>query len=105
MELGSFLNDGGADAVRVIAVNFQESLYGPAPGRLEDMVEGFHPAIRAVRGTAGIAKALGGIRNVPAGFVFDRNGTVAFDFGGVAEPDDWGGLHRETLERVLARLR
>jgi hypothetical protein len=89
----------------VIAVNFQEAVYGAAPGRLEDMVEGFHPAIRAVRGTREIAAALGGIRNVPAGFVFDRNGKVAFDFGGVAEPDSWGGLRRKTLERVLGRLR
>ena len=82
MQLGEYLKENGADSLRVVAVAWTEGRYGYASeGRLQRMVEKFHPAIRVIRETPEIVEAFSPLVYVPANFVFDPAGKRLFGDG------------------------
>lgn len=82
MQLGDYLKENGEDSLAVVAVAWTEGRYGFASeGRLQRMVEKFHPAIKVIRETPQVVKAFSPLVYVPANFVFDKTGKRLFGDG------------------------
>ncbi len=83
-----------------------EDFFGAVrPDRLRRMVDGMHPAIRAVEGGSALAQAFGGIRSVPATILFDRSGKVVLRAGGREGEIGRHPVGRDRLEKALSALR
>ena len=82
MQLGEYLKEKGEDSLNIVAVAWTEGRYGYASeGRLQRMVEKFHPAIRVIRETPDVVEAFSPLVYVPANFVFDKTGKRLFGDG------------------------
>jgi len=82
VQLGEYLKEKGEDSLNIVAVAWTEGRYGYASeGRLQRMVEKFHPAIRVIRETPDVVKAFSPLVYVPANFVFDKTGKRLFGDG------------------------
>ena len=67
MQLGEYLKEKGEDSLNIVAVAWTEGRYGYASeGRLQRMVEKFHPAIRVIRETPNVVEAFSPLVYVPA---------------------------------------
>jgi len=83
VQLGEYLKENGENSLNVVAVAWTEGRYGYASeGRLQRMVEKFHPAIKVIRETPKIVDAFSPLVYVPANFVFDKGGKRLFGVGG-----------------------
>jgi hypothetical protein len=92
--------------VKIVAVNWMEDYFGAAPAaRLQRMVAGFHPAIRAVEGTPALSEALGGIESVPATILFDRQGREVLRAGGQPGAIGRHPVTAAQLEKAVSGLR
>ena len=92
--------------MKVVAVNWMEDYFGaPPPARLQRMVSGFHPAIRALAGTPALSDALGGIRSVPATILFDRAGKEVLRAGGQEGAIGQHPVTAAQLEKAISALR
>lgn len=97
MQLGDYLKENGEDAIGIVAVAWTEGRYGFASeGRLQRMVEKFHPAIKVIRETPEIVEAFSPLVYVPANFVFDARGKRLFGDGNREYID------KEKLGEILA---
>lgn len=82
MQLGEYLKEKGEDSLNIVAVAWTEGRYGYASeGRLQRMVEKFHPAIRVIRETPDVVEAFSPLVYVPANFVLDKTGKRLFGDG------------------------
>ena len=82
MQLGEYLKEKDGDTLNIVAVAWTEGRYGYASeGRLQRMVEKFHPAIRVIRETPDVVEAFSPLVYVPANFVFDKTGKRLFGDG------------------------
>jgi|TARA_B100000315_G_C14389220_1_gene501126 hypothetical protein len=82
VQLGRYLEDGGAEKLNVIAIAWTEGRYGDAsPARLRSFIRSFHPSIRIVHADARVEKDFSPLVYVPANFVFDGQGRVRFGDG------------------------
>ncbi|MBG03460.1 MAG: hypothetical protein CMM59_05230 [Rhodospirillaceae bacterium] len=82
MQLGEYLKEKGEDSLNIVSVAWTEGRYGYASeGRLQRMVEKFHPAIRVIRETPDVVEAFSPLVYVPANFVFDKTGKRLFGDG------------------------
>tara|TARA_B100000676_G_C17772741_1_gene677611 strand:- start:277 stop:579 length:303 start_codon:yes stop_codon:yes gene_type:complete len=82
VQLGEYLKEKGEDSLNIVAVAWTEGRYGYASeGRLQRMVEKFHPAIRVIRETPDVVEAFSPLVYVPANFVFDKTGKRLFGDG------------------------
>lgn len=82
VQLREFLDEGGLGKLTVIAVNWDEGRYGnPSDRRLNRMVKGFHPAIKAVSMNDAVMKHFSPVTYVPASFIFDKSGKKIFGDG------------------------
>lgn len=82
MQLRELLDAGWKDKVGIVAVSWTEGRYGNASeGRLQRMVDEFHPDIRVVRETPQINEDFAPLVYVPANFVFDKTGKLIFGDG------------------------
>jgi hypothetical protein len=97
VQLGDYLKENGEDAIGIVAVAWTEGRYGFASeGRLQRMVEKFHPAIKVIRETPEIVEAFSPLVYVPANFVFDAGGKRLFGDGNREYID------KEKLGEILA---
>ena len=82
MQLGEYLKEKGADSLNIVGVSWTEGRYGsPSEGRLQRMVQKFHPAIKVIRETPDIVEAFSPLVYVPANFIFDKTGKRLFGNG------------------------
>ena len=91
--------------MKIVAVNWMEDYFGAAPlARVQRMIAGFHPAIRAVAGTPALSDALGGIRSVPATILFDREGREVLRAGGQEGAIGQHPVTAAQLEKAISAL-
>ena len=76
------LDEGWKDKIGIVAISWTEGRYGNASeGRLQRMVDAFHPDIRVIRETQQINDDFAPLIYVPANFLFDKNGKRVFGDG------------------------
>lgn len=79
MQLGEYLKENGENSLNVVALAWTEGRYEYASeGRLQRMVEKFHPAIKVICETPKIVDAFSPLVYVPDNFVFDKGGKQLF---------------------------
>ena len=82
MQFGEYLKENGENPLNVVALAWTEGRYEYASeGRLQRMVEKFHPAIKVIRETPKIVDAFSPLVYVPDNFVFDKGGKRLFGDG------------------------
>jgi hypothetical protein len=82
VQLRKFLNKGGTDKIKVIAINWSEERHGKSPlRRLENMVRTFHPVIRVIIADPKIEKDFAPLTYVPTSFVFTKEGNMIYGNG------------------------
>jgi hypothetical protein len=100
VQLREFLNQGGIDKVKVIAVNWNEERHGKTTDRrLERMVQAFHPIIRVIIANKKIERDFAPLTFVPTSFIFDKEGTVVYGDGKQAF------LGSEKLKKILNSIK
>ncbi len=102
-ELGAFFAKHGPDQVRVIAVNWIESFAGRADaGRVASYAKRIiDPAFAVVTGNAATGENFGGVRTIPAVYLFDAQGFEIFRQGGNDAANGLAFLRARDLEIAL----
>lgn len=103
VELGAFFAKHGPDQVRVIAVNWIEGFAGQADAsRVESYAKRIiDPAIAVVTGNAATGENFGGVRTIPAVYLFDSEGVEIFRQGGNDSANGLSFLSARDLEIAL----
>ncbi|MHA1570664.1 MAG: TlpA disulfide reductase family protein [Alphaproteobacteria bacterium] len=102
-ELGSFIAKHGPDQVRVIAVNWIEAFAGGADAsRVKSYAKRvIDPSIAVVTGDAVTGDNFGGVRTIPAVYLFDAGGVEIFRQGGNDPGHGMGFMRAQDLEIAL----
>jgi thiol-disulfide isomerase/thioredoxin len=103
-EISRYIESEGSDTVSVIAVNWFEDMIGESKPRLARMLQRIDPSIPVVKGNSDIARSFGGVRSIPAAYIFDAAGREVFRLGGDAGPHGRHYLRREQLAKVIDKL-
>lgn len=91
------------ERVAIIAVNVHEAMVGEAADeRRARFLAAVQPGFRVLEGHAGLLDVFGGVASIPAVFIFDSDGEVAFIFA--AETGGKGHVTAGELGHVLRNM-
>lgn len=103
-ELAHYFDEDGRDAVDVVGVNWLEEMAGTDEARMARMLARIDPGVAVLSGNADIDRAFGEVGSVTGVYLFDAEGKLVLQVGGMLGPSGRHFLPRDRLRAMLAKM-